>query len=640
MKRSIAVLLCLLTLVSVFAGCSSKVDADNPGAYIYMYLSDPVYNFDPAYAYSNDSALKVVSLLFDNLFVMGDNGKPEKSLVKKYEIDKKENTMLITLRDDTYWSDGTPVSTNDVVFAWQRILDSSKSFDAAVLLYDVKNAKACKEGDVPSIDDVGVQALNNTELLIEFEEGVNYDNFIRNLTSYALAPVRSDVIGRTEKENDWAKSSLSIVTSGPFRIRSVSYKYNETMSATGVKLPADAGIILERNAYYRRDFMNDALDKSVTPYRIIVDYTMSDEEILSAYENGNIFYMGDIPFSVRSKYTFDEWNKKADITDALSTHSYVFNQNAVVRYYNASDFSKLSSNKSVYDDTLVAGQDGEKIFAIKEVRQALSLAINRTAIAESVVFAEAANGLVPNGVFETDSKKDTFRDNDSTGLALTENITEAKKLLDAAGIKASKFMFAISVPAYDDVQMEIAKQVQAAWGKSGLGFNVAINAIETVDNKDKAINTGAVIAGIKDDIFAENYYEGKYEVAAVDYTALSTDAFSVLAPFAKGYTGGASVLPNSTEFNVAIHNSGYNSSEYNAIIKAAYNEKDLSKRATLLHKAEDILMRDLPIVPIVYNKSVSLESKSLSKTEYNYYGTAIFTKTKLKNYEDYIPVEE
>ena len=639
MKRSIALLLCLLVFISALAGCSQKVDKDNPGAYISMYLSDPIYNLDPAFAYGNDSALKLTSLLFDTLFVMGENGKPEKSLVKKYEIDKKENTMLITLRDDTFWSDGTAISTNDVIFAWQRLLDSSRSFDAAVLLYDIKNAKKCKEGDIPSIDDVGVQILNNTEMEIEFEEGADYDNFIRNLTSSALAPLRADVMGRTEKENDWAKSATSVVTSGPFRIKSLSYRYTQSISPTGATLPADAGMVLERNAYYRRDYANDALDKSVTPFRIIVDYTKSDEEILAAYENGEIFYVGEIPFSVRSTYTLEEWEDKADITDSMSTHSYMINQNAVIRYYDASTFRTLSSSKSVYDDTLVDGEDGKKIFAITEVRQALSLAINRTEIAEMVVFAEPANGIVPNGVFETNSKKNTFRDNDSEGLALTDNLKEAKKLLKEAKIDPSKFMFAISVPAYDDVHMAIAKKVQAAWGKSGLGFNVAINAIEVVDNRDKAINTGAVITGIKDDIFAENYYDGKYEVAAIDYTALSTDPFAALAPFAKGFNGGASVLPNSNEFNIAEHSTGYNSPAFNEKIRAAYNYKDLDRRASTLHDAEDVLMSELPIIPIIFNKSASLESKKLSKTEYNYYGAPIFTKTKLKNYQDYIPAE-
>ena len=43
--------------------------------------------------------------------------------------------------------------------------------------------------------------------------------------------------------------------------------------------PEDANIMLERNAYYYRDFMNDKPDVSVTPYRLIIDYTMTGEQI-------------------------------------------------------------------------------------------------------------------------------------------------------------------------------------------------------------------------------------------------------------------------------------------------------------------------------------------------------------------------
>ena len=631
MKRSIALLLCLLMILFAFAGCSSE-DAEEKekdlGAYVYMYLTDPVYNFDPDHAYGNEAALKVVSLLYDNLFILNENGKVEKSLVESYKINKKENSMLITLRDDTFWSDGTAVSANDVVFSWQRILDSSKSFDAAVLLYDVKNARACKEGDVPSIDDVGIQALNKTDIQIEFETGIDYDNFIRNLTSYALAPLRSDIVNRTTKEIDWAKSATTVVASGPFRLRNVSHD------------PATAGITLERNAYFRRDFMNDPIDKSVTPYRLIIDYTQKDEDILSNYESGKLFYIGDLPLSIRSKYSYEEWEKKADITNGMSTHSYLFNENAVVRYYNANGFKELSGTGCVYNDALVAGTDGDKLFANKDVRTALSLAIDRTTIAKKIVFAEAANGLVPNGVFNGTDRNKTFRDNDSTGLALTANIDAAKKLLAAANIVPSNYMFAISVPAYDDVHMEIAKMVQAAWGKDGVGFNVAINAIENIDNQDTAISTGAVISGIKDDIFSESFLEGKFEVAAIDYTAYSTDAFACLAVFAKGYTGGASVSGNSIDFTVATHKTGFNNETYNAKIEAAFKEKDIDKRAALLHEAEDILMKELPIVPVIFNQNVVMQSKKLKNVDFDYYGSPIFTEAKLKNYKDYIPAEE
>lgn len=350
MKKLIAFLLCISTLLCVLAGCGKKdqIEDEDMGAYVNMYISDPVYNFDPALAYTNESTLKIVSLLYENLFVLDKNGEPQKSLVKSYKINKKENTMLITLRNDAFWTDGTVVSANDVVFAWQRILDSSRSFDAASLLYNVKNAKAAKEGNVPSIDDVGIKALNKSKLQIEFEEGVDYDSFIRNLASYALCPLRSDVVERTEKEIDWAKSTTTIVTSGPFRIRSVSYD------------PASAGITLERNPYYHRNYMKDKVDKAVTPYRLIIDYTKSAEDIYSDYENGELFYVGDIPFALRSKYTAEEWADIATVFESQSTHSYIFNTNAVVRYYNASEFAKLSGKGSVYNPELAEGTDGEE----------------------------------------------------------------------------------------------------------------------------------------------------------------------------------------------------------------------------------------------------------------------------------------
>ncbi|MBP3369981.1 MAG: hypothetical protein J6L85_04435, partial [Clostridia bacterium] len=339
---------------------------------------------------------------------------------------------------------------------------------------------------------------------------------------------------------------------------------------------------------------------------------------------------------IRSKHTLEEWADIGEVKDALSTHSYVMNQNAVVRYYSSAGFNNLS-----YEDDLVAGVDGDKIFAKRKVRQALSLAIDREEIANAGVFAEAATGIVPNGVFEADSKKDLFSENRTNGIATTDDITAAKKLLEDAGIDPSKYMFAISVPAYDDVHVKIAEMVQAAWGEDGLGFHVAINAIENVDNKDTAVSTGTAILGIKDDIFAESYAAGEFEVAAIDYTALSPSAFSALAPFAKGYTGNASIEPQGETFTVALHKSGYNSKRFNETINSAfYKRYDLNERAELLHEAEGIILNDMPVIPIVFNKSITMKSKDLSKVKYSYYGCPIFTKSKLKNYEDYIPEED
>ncbi len=596
MKRLFALLLCLAMLICSLVSCSNKEGEDEePGAYIHMYLSEPIYNFDPAAAYQNEAALKVISLLYENLFVLGENGKVEKSLVKSYKIDKEKNIMSLKLRTDTAWTDTTPVSAYDVVDAWKRILSSSNSYEAAVLLYDVKNAKEAKAGTVNSIDDVGVKAHSTTDLDIEFVEGfTDYDGFMLKLTSYALCPVRDNIMQRTENEYDWAK--VSVVTSGPFRINRVSYSEE------------NAGLILQRNQYYHRDNANDKKDKTVKPYRIIIDYTKTDEQIMTAYENGEIFFVGDIPLSVRSNY-----KDVATVTDAMSTHTYIFN-----------------TEKEI---------NGEKLFAKKEVRQALSLVIDRTDIANTVVFAKPATGFVPYGVYEADSNKNLFRDNGEAILAETASVDAAKELLKNAGVTASKYSFELKVPAYDEVHVAIAEKVVAAW--NSLGFNVKLNKVNLIDNKHgwKNVSTKEAIAGIKDDIFAEDFAAGDFDVVAIDYVAASPDAFATLAVFAKAFSGGQSLKPTDPTPIVAKHISGYDSAEFDAKIEAAYKEKDAAARAALLHEAEKILLTDLPIIPIVYNQNAMLVHEDLSKVTYTYYQTPVFTKTKQKDHERFTEVK-
>ena len=612
MKKIISLLLCLITVLTVFTGCSSKTE--DAGGEIHMYIADPVYNFDPARAYGNESALKVISLLFDNLFYLNKNGKVKMSLAEKYEIieDEKlgEYKMVITLKK-TAWSNGFALTANDVVFAWKRILDPNNSFEAAALLYDIKYAKEAKNGE-KSIDDVMISAPNASQVEVCFDGKIDYDKFLLNLTSYALAPVKESAVNAVEVEYDWAKKATIIATSGPFMINDVIYAGD------------NAKLVLERNPNYLRNVEKDAFDKYVKPYKLIIDYSMTDEEIKAGVESGSILYIGDIPLSIRKDF---EENKRLKRSDALSTHTYMLNQDAVIRYYNAKKFDELSTVKK--DSDLKEGVDGDKIFANKTVRQVLSLALNRTAIAESVTFAKPATGLVSYGIFDIKKNKSFREEGGDIINANAGSIDQLKQTLINAGVDPSKYMFSISVAAYDDVHMEIAKQVQAAW--SSLGFHVAIQAIDVIENEDIDKNTKEKISNIKDDLFAERYIQGKFDVAAIDYVAYSADAFSVLAPFAYGYTGRSATSANPFIFEVPTHITGYNSAAYNEKITAAQKCEDNKERLKLLHEAEQILMDDMPTIPVVFNENASITSKELRAAKVSYYGTPIFTKLAFKN---------
>ncbi len=597
-KRVTALLLCLATIVLCLAGCSHG-DNDK-GAYIRMYLTEPVYDMDPLEAFDNAEALQVVDLLFVGLFKADENGKPKKSLVDsyKYTEDKKEGkyTLLLTLKS-TNWSDGVAVSANDVQFAFRRLFKTDVSHPAVAMLCNIKNAREIIAGNT-SEDHLGVSVVDNLNVEIEFEGHADMDTFLPALCSPALYPLREDVV---EVNPDWAKKNSTIVCSGPFMVRSM-------------KPDEKDGFVLERNSYYMRNRSKDDLDKYVTPFRIVVDYTTDAAkqfELYNAGEAGTIYYFGHIPLSVRTDAAKADALKKVDVTDAASTHVYYLNEKAEI--------------------------GGKTLFADVKVRQALSLALDRQAMADAIVYAKAADGIVPYTVLNRPGKKTEFRKKAESYLAASANVEAAKNLLKEAGITASDYEFSITVASYKEDHIAMAELAKAAW--KALGFKVDVKVLKPTEVMETTVDaTTGVETTSGTDVWANPYKTaletGDFEVIALDLVATSADAFSVLAPFAKAFSGNAINLDTTVNPNYELtpHITGYDSEAYNAKIEEAFTAAKSKDRATKLHEAEAILMNDLPVIPVVYNQNAALASKKLGKIESNFFCNADFTKTKLSGY--------
>ena len=726
-KRIIATILCLVMAVSVFASCTVTKDDDYKGATINMYISEEVYDFDPAYAFKNDSALQIVNMIFSTLFTINEDGKVEKALAKDYVIDEDKNSMIITIRDDAYWSDGTRISANDAAYALKRVLYPEFTSEVACLLFDIKNARDVKNAKTELyIDDVGIYPIGEYELEITFEDGfTNYDQFIENLASPALAPLREDIIAANE--GDWAKKPGTMACSGPFMIRKISY------------MGAERGITLERNPYYQRKNKDDAVDKHVTPYRIVIDYTKSLAEQYEMFKRGEIFYVGDFAIDVRS-----DIKNSVVLNDAMSTTAIYLNQNAYfcdeasyikdlkaskkqvgtyvvdlekestkesfdektqiktvtvtkakyVTYYNhmspeeykalypntqyqhtstgkksiAKDYSeymdrtyitteakvedgvtvhyvteykefrytgpnsaKLKDNEKSY---VVDTPYGIKLFDNQTVRQALSLVIDREALAKKVVYAKAATALVPYGVFN-DSRKNSFREVGGSIISANPNLEEATRLIEEAGIDPSKYQIILSVQGNNLAHVAMAEEIQLAW--ESLGFKILLDKVNPAVNNEVG-STGEVSKDICDNIFEEAVYNQTFHASIVDIVAPTPRAYSILAPFANEFAGTgmdfeAKDADGNYLYNIEGHITGYNSEAYNAKIDEAFNAKDESKRAAILHDAEKILLEELPVLPLVFNQNAYVVSDEIVKVERSYFGTPIFTKTRFKDKE-------
>ena len=245
MKRVIAFLLCLLMLLPCAVACAR--DPEDKGAYIRMYLTEKIYDFDPLAAFENSNNIQLVSLLFAGLFKVDEDGDVEPDLVDDYDYiyDEEEDRYYLSLTlKSTKWSDGVPLTAAHAQYAFNRLFKSSHP--ATAMLYDIKNAREIVAGNITR-DALQVTAVDDTLLEIEFEHDIDIDAFLQVLASPALFPVR-DI---ADYDANWAKSTTTMVCSGPFKVRRMNYEDKD-------------GFVLERNSYYFLDKKEDDIDDYVT----------------------------------------------------------------------------------------------------------------------------------------------------------------------------------------------------------------------------------------------------------------------------------------------------------------------------------------------------------------------------------------
>ncbi len=579
MKKLGLLLLCLTLMLSCVACGSEDGNKEEIGAEIPMYLSTPVTNFDPAFAYTDEATTQVLSLLYTGLTTINENGKVKPGLAKEWTIinDTEQDVYAIefTLHKNLCWSDGSAITSTDFVYSWTRLLNPTFTSEAASLLFEVKNARAYKNNEIASQFDIGIIPLTTDVLRVEFEREIDFDRFLVNCSALALAPVSEDYVIIHE---DWATNPTLITTPGQFTVR--TFKQDKTL-------------ILERNAYYRRDIEHDKADKYIEPKTIIIDMTLTGAEQIAAFENGGIFFMGYIPVESRAAYKDSDLLVKAD---TLTTHTYCFN-----------------TTRAPFDDA--------------NVRAALSMAIDRTAIVNQVVFAKAAKGFIPDGAWEN-SAKELYRAEDESLISATPDLATAQALIDAAHLSASEKNITISIRP-NEVDRLTAELVKASWEQ--LGFAVTIKELTVTKHNGTTNRTDYDL--LKDN-FRVAYYSGNYDVIAVDSTMLTPDPFTALSAYASDFSGTATT-DLSGAYTVA-HLTGYTSLRYDALIEQAFLATDPAERTLLLKKAEAVLVEEAPAAPIFVYENAFLVSEELSKLKVDYAGNYIFTKLKLKDFEKYL----
>ncbi len=572
MKKILALVLCALLLVPCLTSCVGgiKPSDEDKGAEIPVHLSTEIYNLDPAYAYLDDAAAKILPLIYEGLFAFDEDGKVVNALCTDYETYTNRDGEFVAefTIAETKWSDGRSVNANDFVYAWKRLVEPEFNSKAASLLFDVKNARACKSGDI-SIDDFGVVAAESRVLQVTFEKKVDINEFIKTLCSPALVPLREDKANRL---TDWASYYATMVTNGPFYVKLFT--------------PGSKEMVLERSIYYYRDIEkeNERLDKYVKPFRINI--TMGDSaDAYEAYNADELVFDSQLPLDARA-------DAKVEKNATFSTATYVFN-----------------SQRAPFDNA--------------DVRRGLSLAIDRNELAAIIGYAKPAEGIIPAGITDK-SDKDSFRANGGALIKAEADMTEAKKLTASATDKE------ISLTIRDnEIDKAVADYVAGQWKQLGFTVEIVVLSFEHYTN-------------IEYDQYADLLYKAyasrDFDVIAIDSQMLSVNAFNELASYAKPFSGGAMDLA-SGDFSAVTNLSGYSNDEYDALIEEAF-AAEKADRSELLHKAEEMLLADMPVAPLFVYENGYVASKDLGGLENDFFGGVIFTDATLKNYERFKATEE
>lgn len=239
-------------------------------------------------------------------------------------------------------------------------------------------------------------------------------------------------------------------------------------------------------------------------------------------------------------------------------------------------------------------EDVKKVLSNEKVRKALSIVIDRKAIVENVTKSGQvpAYSFVPKGILN--EKGEDFASKEYYD-ANTPNIEEAKKLLAEAGYPEGKGLPTLEFMYNTEGDHKlIAQAIQQDWAKIGVNVELA--------NQEWKV-------------FLNSRQQGQYQIARHGWSGDYVDPMTFLDLWV---TGGGN------------NDAGYSNAEYDKLVADAKKEADPAKRWELMRKAEDIIMEEMPIIPLYYYTKVKGAKPEVKGVRVSTLGHVFFDKAYIE----------
>ena len=217
MKR-IALLLCAAIVFCTCTACGS-----NEKAVTVAYdLSASPANIDPQSAVTQD-AIILLNHIMQGLYRIDEQGEAQKALAADTTVSQDGTTYTITIRDDAMWfyldedknEQSMPVTAQDFVFAFRRLLRPDTQSPGASRFFCIQNAEEVNNGTL-SEEELGVWAQD--ERTVVFQLTSANDSFLYLLASTYAMPCNEAFF--EEARGRYGLNEDTILSNGAYRISS------------------------------------------------------------------------------------------------------------------------------------------------------------------------------------------------------------------------------------------------------------------------------------------------------------------------------------------------------------------------------------------------------------------------------------
>ena len=215
---------CLLSsALWLSAGCTKReslVQRANRERVLHFSIGSEPSDLDPQTVTGLADA-KLIQALFDPL-VSFEPGTlaPVPALAERWEISADGLIYTFRLRAEAKWSNGEPITAQDCVDSWRRILTPTLAADYAYFLYLIRGAEAFHKGRTTDFSTVAVVARDTRTLVVTLTHPAPY--FLQILLNSPWRPVNVKTIAAVgdpyRRGTPWTRPGR-LVSSGPFVLK-------------------------------------------------------------------------------------------------------------------------------------------------------------------------------------------------------------------------------------------------------------------------------------------------------------------------------------------------------------------------------------------------------------------------------------